>query len=68
VCSVHGFYSYLWPASFHRGVENMLKHYIPEVISLVGEDDEKAEEQGYTPYFPKNKEPEWEKLAGHRYE
>ena len=54
--------------TLHRGVENMLKHYIPEVISLVGEDDEKAEEQGYTPYFPKNKEPEWEKLAGHKYE
>ena len=54
--------------TLHRGVENMLKHYIPEVISLVGEDDDKAEEQGYTPYFPKNKEPEWEKLAGHKYE
>jgi len=54
--------------TLHRGVENMLKHYIPEVISLVGEDDEKAEEQGYTPYFPKNKEPEWEKLAKHNYE
>ena len=54
--------------TLHRGVENMLKHYIPEVTSLIGEDDEKAEEQGYTPYFPKNKEPEWEKLAGHKYE
>ena len=54
--------------TLHRGVENMLKHYIPEVISLVGEDDDKAEEQGYTPYFPKNKEPDWKKLAGHKYE
>jgi Fe-S cluster biogenesis protein NfuA len=52
--------------TLHRGVENMLKHYIPEVISLVGEDDEKAEEQGYTPYLPKNEEPDWKKLV--RYE
>ena len=49
--------------TLHRGVENMLKHYIPEVISLVGEDDEKAEEQGYTPYLPKNEEPDWKKLV-----
>ena len=54
--------------TLHRGVENMLKHYIPEVTSLVGEDDEEAKAQGYTPYFPKNKEPDWEKLAGHKYE
>ena len=30
----------------------MLKHYVPEVKTIVGEDDEKAEEQGYTPFFP----------------
>ena len=46
-----------------RGVENTLKHYVPEVKSIVGEDDEKAAEQGYDPYFPKDKEPDWEKLV-----
>ena len=45
-----------------RGVEDMLKHYVPEVKSIVGQDDEEAAEQGYDPYFPKDKEPDWEKL------
>jgi len=54
--------------TLHRGVENMLKHYIPEVTSLVGEDDEEAKDQGYTPYFPKDKEPDWEKVSRHTYE
>jgi len=54
--------------TLHRGVENMLKHYIPEVQSIIGEDDEEAKDQGYTPYFPKDAEPDWKKLAGHRYE
>jgi Fe-S cluster biogenesis protein NfuA len=54
--------------TLHRGVENMLKHYVPEVHSLVGEDDEKAKDQGYTPYFPKDAEPDWEKLERHKYE
>ena len=56
--------------TLHRGVENMLKHYVPEVQAIVGEDDEKAEEQGYTPYLPKdkNEEPDWKKLSTHKYE
>jgi Fe-S cluster biogenesis protein NfuA len=53
--------------TLHRGVENMLKHYIPEVQSIIGEDDKEAKEQGYTPYFPKDKEPDWEKVARHTY-
>jgi len=56
--------------TLERGVENMLKHYVPEVQAIVGEDDEKAEEQGYTPYLPKdkNEEPDWKKLSTHKYE
>ena len=53
--------------TLHRGVENMLKHYIPEVQSIIGEDDEEAKDQGYTPYFPKDKEPDWEKVTRHTY-
>ena len=34
-----------------NGVEGMLKHYVPEVNSIIGEDDESAAEQGYTPYY-----------------
>ena len=49
--------------TLHRGGENMLKHYIPEVESIIGEDDEEAEGQGYEPYFPKDKEPDWKKLV-----
>ena len=45
-----------------------LKHYVPEVQSIVGKDDEEAEGQGYDPYFPKDKEPDWEKLVRHKYE
>ena len=37
-----------------RGVENMLKHYVPEVTSIVGKDDEQAAEQGYKPFIPKD--------------
>ena len=37
-----------------RGVENMLKHYVPEVTSIVGKDDEEAAEQGYKPFIPKD--------------
>ena len=56
--------------TLERGVEQMLKHYVPEVQAIVGEDDEKAEEQGYTPYLPKDKdkEPDWKKLVRHKYE
>ena len=54
--------------TLHRGVENILKHYIPEVQAIVGEDDGEAKEQGYTPYFPKDQEPDWEKLVKHEYE
>ena len=49
--------------TLQRGVEDMLKHYVPEVQAIVGEDDEKAEEQGYTPYMPKDGEPDWENLG-----
>ena len=54
--------------TLHRGVENMLKHYIPEVQSIIGEDDEEAKDQGYTPYFPKDAEPDWKKVTRHNYE
>ena len=56
--------------TLQRGVEQTLKHYVPEVQAIVGEDDEKAEEQGYTPYLPKDKdnEPDWKKLVRHKYE
>ena len=54
--------------TLHRGVENMLKHYIPEVESIIGEDDEEAKAQGYTPYMPKDEEPDWKKLVRHTYE
>ena len=49
--------------TLQRGVEQTLKHYVPEVTSIVGKDDEEAKGQGYEPYFPKDKEPDWEKLA-----
>ena len=39
-------------ATLQEGVERMMKHYVPEVNSIVGEDDESAAEQGYTPYYP----------------
>ena len=42
--------------------------YVPEVKSIVGQDDEEAEGQGYEPYFPKDKEPDWEKLVRHNYD
>jgi hypothetical protein len=40
--------------TLHRGVEDMLKHYVPEVNAIVGKDDEEAAEQGYKPYVPRN--------------
>ena len=40
--------------TLQRGVENMLKHYVPEVMSIVGRDDEEAAEQGYKPFIPKD--------------
>ena len=49
--------------TLHRGVENMLKHYVPEVQAIIGKDDEEAAEQGYTPFVPRNQEPDWEKLV-----
>ena len=39
--------------TLHQGVEDMLKHYAPEVKAIVGEDDEKAEERGYSPFIPR---------------
>ena len=37
-----------------EGVERLLKHYVPEVNSIVGEDDEQAAEQGDKPFIPKD--------------
>ena len=54
--------------TLERGVEQTLKHYVPEVQGIIGEDDEKAEEQGYTPFLSRNTEPNEEKLTGHKYE
>jgi len=51
--------------TLQRGVETTLKHYIPEVQGIIGEDDEKAAEQGYTPFLPRNVEPDREKLVEH---
>ena len=55
-------------ATLQRGVEGVLKHYVPEVQAIIGEDDERAKEQGYTPYLPKDQEPDWKKLVRHEYE
>ena len=44
--------------TLHQGVENMLMHYVPEVKAIVGEDDEKAAEQVYSPFVPTNKFPD----------
>ena len=49
--------------TLHRGVEDMLKHYVPEVQAIVGKDDEEAAGQGYEPYIPRNQEPDWEKFV-----
>jgi Fe-S cluster biogenesis protein NfuA len=49
--------------TLQRGVETTLKHYVPEVQGVVGEDDEEAKGQGYSPYFPKDQEPDWKKLV-----
>ena len=49
--------------TLQQGVERLLKHYVPEVKSIVGEDDEEAAEQGYKPFVPKNEEPDWEKYV-----
>ena len=49
--------------TLHRGVEDMLKHYVPEVQAIIGKDDEEAKGQGYEPYFPKDQEPDWKKFV-----
>ena len=49
--------------TLQRGVEQTLKHYIPEVKSIVVRDDEEAAGQGYEPYIPKDKEPDWKKFV-----
>ena len=41
-------------STLKEGVERLLKHYVPEVNSIVGEDDEQAAEQGYKPFIPKD--------------
>ena len=40
--------------TLQRGVETTLKHYVPEVKSIIGKDDEEAAEQGYKPFIPKD--------------
>ena len=37
--------------TLHNGVENMLKHYVPEVNAITAVDDTSSKEKGYTPYF-----------------
>ena len=54
--------------TLQRGVEQTLKHYVPEVQSIVGQDDEEAADQGYKPYIPRDTEPDWEKLVRHKYD
>ena len=49
--------------TLQRGVEQTLKHYVPEVKSIIGKDDEEAAEQGYKPFIPRNEEPDWEKFV-----
>ena len=49
--------------TLHRGVEDMLKHYVPEDQAIVGKDDDEAKEQGYEPYIPRNQEPDWKKFV-----
>ena len=44
----------MYKITLHRGVEDMLKHYVPEVQAIIGKDDEAAAEQGYKPYIPRN--------------
>jgi Fe-S cluster biogenesis protein NfuA len=33
-----------------QGVESMMRHYVPEVHTIESEDDDNAQEQGYTPW------------------
>ena len=40
--------------TLQRGVEQTLRHYVPEVKSIIGKDDEEAAEQGYKPFIPKD--------------
>ena len=40
--------------TLQQGVERLLTHYVPEVKSIVGEDDEQAAEQGYKPFIPRD--------------
>ena len=44
--------------TLHQSVEDMLKHYVPEVQAIVGEDDPTAAEDGYTPFVPRNEPPD----------
>ena len=40
--------------TLQQGVERLLTHYVPEVKSIIGEDDVEAESQWYKPYVPRN--------------
>ena len=46
--------------TLQQGVEDMLKHYVPEVLTIVAEDDAKAKEKGYQPYVPRNEYPDFD--------
>ena len=46
--------------TLQQGVEDMLKHYVPEVLTIIGEDDAQAKEKGYQPYVPRNEYPEFD--------
>ena len=41
--------------TLQSGVEQTLKHYVPEVKSIIGQDDVEAEGQGYEPTSQKTK-------------
>ena len=41
--------------TLHRGVEDMLKHYVPEVQAIVGRDDEEAKNKDMNLIYQKIK-------------
>ena len=42
----------MYKQTLQQGVENILKHYVPEVHTIQSEDDETAKDQGYNPWMP----------------
>ena len=45
-------------ATLKLGIENMMKHFVPEVKAIISEDDLQATEQGYTPFMTQTMHPE----------